>query len=81
MGAPSDGWISEGEQLYVRRIERYLPFEYKCFQPGKKSNDKSKVLETEAKWLKQQFAQTPTKIILLDEKAPQMSSEHFAKRL
>jgi 23S rRNA (pseudouridine1915-N3)-methyltransferase len=81
MGASSDDWVSEGEKLYVRRIERYMPFEYKCIQPGKGSNDKLKVLTAEATWLKQQFSITPSKVILLDEKGPQFTSEQFAKRM
>jgi 23S rRNA (pseudouridine1915-N3)-methyltransferase len=81
MGAPSDPWVSEGEQLYVKRIEHYLPFDYTCIQPGKKLKNKISVLEAEAKWLKQQFDQIPSKIILLDEKGPQLTSDHFAKKL
>ncbi|MEO6131898.1 MAG: 23S rRNA (pseudouridine(1915)-N(3))-methyltransferase RlmH [Saprospiraceae bacterium] len=81
MGAVSDGWVSEGEKIYVKRIERYLPFEYKCIQPGKSSKDKIKVLTAEANWLKDQLESIPSKIILLDEKGPQFTSEHFARRL
>ncbi|MEP6793222.1 MAG: 23S rRNA (pseudouridine(1915)-N(3))-methyltransferase RlmH [Saprospiraceae bacterium] len=81
MGAASDEWVSQGEKLYVKRIERYLPFEYKCFQPGKNNNDKLKVLAAEASWLKQQFDTTPSKVIILDEKGPQLTSDQFAKRL
>ncbi len=81
MGAASDGWVSEGEQLYARRIERYLPFEYKCIQPGKSSSNRTQVLLLEAKWLQQQFDNASSKIILLDEKGPQLTSEQFAKRL
>ena len=81
LGAPSDGWVSEGERMFVKRIERYLPFEYKCVQPGKNNTQKNLVLAAEAKWLKQQFENIPSKIILLDEKGPQMSSVQFARRL
>lgn len=81
MGSPSDAWISEGEKMYVKRIERYLPFEFKNIQPGKISTDRSKVLNAEAAWLKLQFDSSPSKIILLDEKGPQMTSQAFALHL
>ncbi|MEP6647443.1 MAG: 23S rRNA (pseudouridine(1915)-N(3))-methyltransferase RlmH [Saprospiraceae bacterium] len=81
MGSPSDAWISEGEKMYVKRIEHYLPFEFKSIQSGKGSTDRSKVLNAEASWLKQQFDSAPSKIILLDEKGPQMTSPVFAKHL
>lgn len=81
MGAASDGWVSEGEKIYIKRIERYLPFEYKCVLPSKGNTDKKKVLLTESKWLTQQFDATPSKIILLDEKGPQLSSEQFSRQL
>jgi len=81
MGASSDDWVSKGEQLYIKRIDRYLPFEYKCIQaPGNSTNSKD-VLAAEAKWLKKQFENTPSKIILLDETGPQLSSKKFAEKL
>ncbi len=79
MGAPSDAWVSQGEDLYKKRIERYVPFEYKSIQPSK-SNVRGQVLAEEAKWLLHQFESTPSKVILLDEKGPQWSSLVFAKR-
>ncbi len=79
-GAASDGWISEGEKLYAKRIGHYLPFEFKVIQPLK-SNNASLVLIAEAKWLQQQIEKTPSKIILLDEKGPQLTSVQFAKKL
>jgi 23S rRNA (pseudouridine1915-N3)-methyltransferase len=81
MGASSDDWVSKGEQLYVRRIERYLPFEYKCIQVASNSNNSKEVLSAEAKWLKKQFELIPSKIILLDETGPQLTSKKFAERL
>ncbi|MBK8830428.1 MAG: 23S rRNA (pseudouridine(1915)-N(3))-methyltransferase RlmH [Saprospiraceae bacterium] len=79
MGASSDAWVSQGEELYKKRIERYLPFEYKCIQASK-SNQQNLVLADESKWLLQQCEATPTKLILLDEKGPQLTSVHFSKR-
>src|SRR5688572_26585112 len=79
-GAASDGWVSEGEKMYIKRIEHYLPFEYKNIHPAK-SNNKEKVLAEEAKWLLQQFQKIPSKIILLDEKGPQLTSVQFSKKL
>jgi len=79
-GSPSDPWISEGEKLYTKRIERYLPFEYKHIQPSK-SSQVTQVLAAEAKWLQLQTEKTPSKIILLDEHAPQLTSIQFAKKL
>jgi 23S rRNA (pseudouridine1915-N3)-methyltransferase len=80
LGAPSDPWVIQGEDVYKKRIERYLPFEFKCIQPSK-SGDKNKVLAEEAKWLLQQVESTPSKLILLDEKGPQWTSLVFSKRL
>lgn len=79
-GAPSDEWVSQGEKLYVKRIERYLPFEYKCIQPSKNTNA-SVVLGAEAKWVQQQIESTPSKIILLDDKGPQLTSVRFSQKL
>lgn len=79
-GNPSDGWVSEGEKLYVKRIERYLPFEYKCVQTSK-NNNPSIVLAAESKWLQQQLEKSPGKIILLDENGPQLTSMQFADKL
>ena len=28
-------WVNQGEELYKKRIERYMPFEYKCIQTSK----------------------------------------------
>lgn len=80
MGAASDAWVSIGEEIYRKRIDRYLPFEYKCIQPSK-SNQQNTVLAEEAKWLLQQFEANASKVILLDEKGPQLPSTGFAKKL
>ncbi len=80
MGAASDAWVSEGEDIYRKRIERYLPFEYKCIQPSK-STQKNVVLAEEAKWLLQQFDANASRVILLDEKGPQLTSVNFSKKL
>lgn len=80
LGASSDAWVAQGETLYAKRIDRYLPFEFKCVQPSK-SNQPDHVLAEEAKWLMHQFQSTPTKVILLDEKGPQFSSVAFSKKL
>jgi 23S rRNA (pseudouridine1915-N3)-methyltransferase len=80
MGAPSDSWVIQGEELYKKRIERYLPFEFKCIQPSK-SKTSNLVLAEEAKWLLNQLENTPTRLVLLDEKGPQFSSVVFSKKL
>jgi len=80
LGAGSDAWVAQGEALYTKRIDRYLPFEFKCVQPSR-SNQQNLVLAEEAKWLLHQFETTPTKVILLDEKGPQLSSIAFSKKL
>ncbi len=80
MGSSSDEWVQRGEELYTNRINRYLPFEYKCIQVSKKK-DQTVVLSEEAKWLQQQINTTPTKLILLDEKGPQLTSVKFAGKL
>lgn len=78
-GNLSDKWVSDGEKLYSKRIEHYLSFEYKTIQPSK-SNVASQVLVAESKWLQQQIDTTPSKIILLDEKGPQLTSVQFSKK-
>jgi len=79
-GSPSDAWISQGEKLYIKRIEHYLPFEYKNIQPSK-SKVASQVLAAESKWFQQQIESTASKIIILDEKGPQLTSVQFSKNL
>ncbi len=79
-GAPSDEWVSRGENIYTKRIERYLPFEYKHIQASK-SNIASQVLAAEAKWLKTQMEQSPARLILLDENGDSFSSIQFSKNL
>jgi 23S rRNA (pseudouridine1915-N3)-methyltransferase len=79
-GAPSDAWVSEGEKLYARRIERYLPFTYQCIQPSK-ARVAHQVLAAEYKWLKLQAEATPSKLILLDEHGPQFTSLQFSRKL
>lgn len=80
MGSPSDKWIQQGEQLYCQRIERYLTFEYKCVQASK-STVPQKVLAEESKWLTQQFHAIPSRIILLDERGPMLSSVDLSRKL
>ena len=80
MGAPSDKWVAEGEGIYTKRIARYLPFEYKIIQASK-SNQATQVMNEEYTWLSQQFDNTPSKIILLDERGPQHTSIQFANKL
>lgn len=78
-GAPSDPWITEGEKLYQKRIERYLPFEYKV-QQVTKSKVQTDVMSTEAKWLRQQLDNTPALLVLLDEKGNSYDSIQFSKK-
>lgn len=80
MGSASDDWVIQGEKLYTKRLNRYLPFEYKCVQISK-NKDQTKVLAEEGKWLIAQLDSTPTKLILLDEKGPQLTSLKFSERL
>ena len=80
MGAASDDWVKNGEQMYTQRINRYLPFEYKCFQITK-HKETQKVLTEEGKWVNQQLATTPSKLILLDEGGIQYSSVELSQKL
>lgn len=80
MGSPSDPWVMQGEELFRKRIERYLPFEYKCITASK-SHVAQKVLQDEGKWLTQQFSTTPSLVILLDEKGPPLTSVAFAQKM
>ncbi|MDQ3017079.1 MAG: 23S rRNA (pseudouridine(1915)-N(3))-methyltransferase RlmH [Bacteroidota bacterium] len=79
-GAPSDEWVSKGEQIYARRIERYLPFEYKPVQVSKASVA-SQVLSAESKWLRTQLDASASKLIILDETGEDFTSKEFAKNL
>ncbi|HZV43493.1 MAG TPA: 23S rRNA (pseudouridine(1915)-N(3))-methyltransferase RlmH [Saprospiraceae bacterium] len=80
LGAASDPWVVQGEELYKKRIERYMPFEYKCIQTSK-SKIPGQVLSAEAKWLTQQIQLTPTFLVLLDEKGKQQTSVQLATQL
>jgi 23S rRNA (pseudouridine1915-N3)-methyltransferase len=80
MGAASDDWVKTGEQLYQKRIERYMPFEYACFQPSK-SKVKEQVLAEEGKWMLQQLESKATCLILLDERGTQFTSVQLASKL
>ncbi len=80
LGAASDEWVKKGEDIFSKRIDRYLPFEYKIAQPSR-SAVQQQVLAEESKWLLQQFQTIPSKIILLDERGPQWSSVQFASKL
>ncbi|HUR29925.1 MAG TPA: 23S rRNA (pseudouridine(1915)-N(3))-methyltransferase RlmH [Saprospiraceae bacterium] len=79
-GSPSDSWLAEGEKIYTGRIEHYLPFEYKTIHASK-SNKKEIVLTAEIKWLKLQLQNTPSRLILLDEKGTQFTSPQFSTKL
>lgn len=79
-GAGSDDWVAQGEWIYQKRISRYLPFEYKCYQPSK-SKAREQVMAEEAKWLLQQVDHTATYLILLDEKGTQYTSPQLAQKL
>jgi 23S rRNA (pseudouridine1915-N3)-methyltransferase len=80
LGNPSDPWVQQGEELYTKRISRYLPFDFKCIQ-ATRSHQRQQGLQEEGKWLLHQLESTPSKLILLDEKGPQYSSVQFSKRL
>jgi 23S rRNA (pseudouridine1915-N3)-methyltransferase len=80
MGADSDPWVAQGEAMFKKRIERYMPFEYKCIQVSR-SKITDQVLSAEAKWLKQQTDSTPTFLVLLDEKGKQLTSVQLASQL
>ena len=79
-GSSSDSWVAEGEKIYSKRIEHYLPFEYKIIQPTKNKSTE-KVLLAEADWIKTQLATSPTKLILLDERGSQFTSLQFSQKL
>jgi 23S rRNA (pseudouridine1915-N3)-methyltransferase len=80
LGAESDPWVMQGESLFKKRIERYMPFDYKCIQPSK-SKVTEQVLSAEAKWLMQQIGTTPTFLVLLDEKGKQLTSVQLSTQL
>ena len=80
MGAASDPWVTEGESIYVKRIERYMPFEYKCI-PASKSKITEQVLAAESKWLFQQLDTTSTLLVILHESGKQLTSQQLANQL
>lgn len=80
MGAESDAWVKQGELIYQKRIERYMPFEYKYIHASK-SVVKEQVLAAEGKWIMQQVDSTPTFLVLLDEKGKQITSVQLAAQL
>lgn len=80
MGAGSDAWVKQGELMYQKRIERYMPFEYKSVQVSK-SVVKEQVLAAESKWILQHADATPTLLVLLDERGKQLTSVQLASQL
>lgn len=80
LGAESDPWVAQGEALFNKRIERYMPFEYKCIQASK-SKVTQQVLTAEARWVTQQLETTPTFLVLLDEKGKQLTSIQLSTQL
>lgn len=80
LGAASDPWVTEGESIYVKRIERYMPFEYKCI-PASKSKITEQVLAAESKWLFQQLDTTSTFLVILHESGKQLTSPQLATQL
>ncbi len=80
LGANSDPWVATGEELYKKRIGRYMPFDFKCI-PVSKSKIKEQVQSAEANWLNQQLASTPTFLVLLDEKGKQLTSVQLSRQL
>lgn len=80
MGAPSDDWVARGESLYGKRIERYMPFEYKT-QLITKGANATAVLEAERQWIERQLDQIPTRLILLDERGKSLTSPALAAKL
>lgn len=80
MGAPSEDWVSRGEEIYSSRIERYMPFEFRTHQVSR-SKSPSEVLEAESRWLEKQLTLLPTRLILLDERGKAMTSPQLATHL
>jgi 23S rRNA (pseudouridine1915-N3)-methyltransferase len=80
MGTPSDDWVNRGELMYSKRISHYMPFEFKAITASKNKTP-SQVLQEEGRWLMRQFDQVPSKVILLDERGPQLTSVQFANKL
>jgi 23S rRNA (pseudouridine1915-N3)-methyltransferase len=80
MGAASEDWLAKGESVYQKRIQHYLPFEYKIFNPSKDKTP-AQVLTAESQWLQQQLSQSPTFLVLLDERGKQFTSIELAAKL
>lgn len=81
IGKTHKSFIKEGQDLYIKRLQKYIPFEYKELpdvkNAGKLQPEQRMKKETEA-FL--QAIPSASKIILLDEKGKSFSSMKFAQQ-
>lgn len=75
-----DSYISEGSDIYVRRLQHYTSFEYRTIQVPKQIRMKS-VAEQKSEEAKLILAElnTDDQLVLLDERGKEMSSVVFSK--
>lgn len=75
-----DAYISEGTEIYVKRLQHYTAFDYRTIQVPKQVRQRSFAEQKaeEAKLILAEIA-AEDQLILLDEKGKEMSSVDFSK--
>lgn len=75
-----DAYISEGAEIYVKRLQHYTAFDYRTIQVPKQVRQRSFAEQKaeEAKLILAEIA-AEDQLILLDEKGKEMSSVEFSK--
>jgi len=78
-GKNKDTYLTEGIKEYIKRMKKYISFEFKEI-PGIKSTKKYSTEEIKQKEGEALLKQIPDNayLVLLDERGKQMSSEDFA---
>lgn len=82
IGKNKDTYLTEGINDYIKRMNKYISFEFKEI-PGVKSTKKYSIDEIKQKEGEAIMKQIPSNasLILLDERGKKMSSEDFASWL
>ena len=82
IGPTREPWITEGTEIYLRRLARYVPFEYKEWPlpKGKRHAGPEQQLADEAEMILSRLKPND-KLMLLDENGKEMSSAELARWL
>jgi len=78
-GKNKDSYLTEGINVYIKRLKKYISFEFKEIS-GVKSTKKYSIEEIKQREGEALLKQIPASayMVLLDERGQQMSSENFA---